>query len=712
MKLFNIDYSLKNIPTPTKDKYLTSFMDKLSNFINNVRWKVLYFEQGTNKKEKNKENFGFKTKKTPPQPKSITEFESDLYKLAKNIKFEEKTNKFQNQMKKDILKINKSKNIFVKADKTSNIYEVEPEKYEKMLKENITSNYRKDNENTKDKINKEAADIATKLELDTKITIIPEPPAFVSIKDHKENFPHSIKCRLINPAKTEIGKISKKYLEEIVKTVKIGTNVLQWKNTHEVLNWFNNIENKKDKEFISLDIVDFYPSISEKILNEAIEFAQEYTQITHEQATTIKHARKSILFDNENNTWVKKENKDFDVSMGANDSAEICELVGIYMIFQMSKIFPQINLGLYRDDGLGTTEKMSGPEKTKLEKQLRETFKKWGFKITLSIGIKEVDFLDVNLNLETEKHKPFIKQNDTPKYINTSSNHPKNIIKQIPKIINDRLSQLSSTEEEFNNQKEIYQKQLKESGYKEKLKFNKPKSKNKKRRRNIIWFNPPFNNNVKTSIGKEFIKIIEKKFPPENKLNKILNTKTLKISYSCTMNMEGIIQTHNKKILRKNNEKNNKNVECNCRKKHECPIGGKCQEENIIYKATVKTKDEEKIYIGMTGDKFKTRYNNHKQSFNNKKYRNQTKLSSYVWEQKDKNNEPKITFQKLKQAKKFQPGKNTCTLCNTEKTEILTRIDNNSMLNQNTELANKCPHFRQFSLYTYKNKKEKEENVT
>ena len=47
---------------------------------------------------------------------------------------------------------------------------------------------------------------------------------------------------------------------------------------------------------------------------------------------TILHARKSLLYDNKNKPWVKKNTNDaFDVPMGAYDGVEICELVGLYI---------------------------------------------------------------------------------------------------------------------------------------------------------------------------------------------------------------------------------------------------------------------------------------------------------------------------------------------------------------------------------------------
>ena len=45
-----------------------------------------------------------------------------------------------------------------------------------------------------------------------------ETEAFITIKDHKEGFPHSLSFRLINPSKADIGKISKCILDSINKT--------------------------------------------------------------------------------------------------------------------------------------------------------------------------------------------------------------------------------------------------------------------------------------------------------------------------------------------------------------------------------------------------------------------------------------------------------------------------------------------------------------
>ena len=112
-------------------------------------------------------------------------------------------------------------------------------------------------------IDLEAKCIAKKLQLDDRVNTTAKREAFITLKDHKPNFAKNPTCRLINPAKSEIGKVSKQILDRINTSIvsKLGLN--QWKNTKAVLNWFNSIENKDDHSFIAFDVVEFYPSISD-----------------------------------------------------------------------------------------------------------------------------------------------------------------------------------------------------------------------------------------------------------------------------------------------------------------------------------------------------------------------------------------------------------------------------------------------------------------
>ena len=226
-----------------------------------------------------------------------------------------------------------------------------------------------------------------------------------------------------------------------------------------------------------------------------------------------------------------------------------------------------------------------------------------------------------------------------PTYIHAKSNHPPAIIKNLLCAINKRLSEISSCEEVFNNAKPLYQEALKKIGYTHELKYQKQEEKSKRNRtRNIIWYNPPYSNNVQTNIGRLFLKIVKEQFPPEHKLHKIFNTNTVKLSYCCMPNMKNIVDGHNKKVLVKSKKKESTDGAkklCNCRSPSSCTMKGQCLRESIIYQATVTTNESRETYIGLTKNTFKERFNGHKTTFKNASKRNSTELSKYIWNLKD-----------------------------------------------------------------------------
>ena len=83
-----------------------------------------------------------------------------------------------------------------------------------------------------------------------KIPKLEEKQAFITIKDHKSDFPRNIKCRLINPSKTHLAKVSKKILDNYNACIRSKTSVLQWRRTKDVIEWFKNIKNKSVKYFV------------------------------------------------------------------------------------------------------------------------------------------------------------------------------------------------------------------------------------------------------------------------------------------------------------------------------------------------------------------------------------------------------------------------------------------------------------------------------
>ena len=584
--------------------------------------------------------------------------------------------------------------------------------YIKTLQDNVTKTYKKAPDSLPEKINLEAKTIAGKFKIADRVDVMAEQEAFFTIKDHKEDFRTNPKYRLLNPTKSELGKLSQSILQKINKTIKEKLGFNQWHNTSEVIDWFQKIPEKHSCSFTIFDIEEFYPSISENLLVKALKFAKQHTNIKKEDLNVINHCRKSLLYCN-GNAWVKKNgNQNFDVTMGSYDGAEVCEIVGIFLLNTLSKKYQKKDIGLYRDDGLAVFKNVSARENDKIRKDLIKIFKDNDLKLEIKCNLKSVDYLDVTFDLETGTYKPYSKPNNTIRYIDARSNHPPNIIKQLPKSISKRISSNSSTKEIFTNTAPYYNNILKNCGYKENIEFidnnanklNANIQKKKNRQRNIIWYNPPFSKNVKTNIAKKFLNLTKKHFPKNHKFNKIFNKNNIKVSYSCMDSMKKILSSHNKKILteKTTNKPDNTIKTCNCRNKPSCPLNGSCLTENVIYKAEVTTSNtpdnETKTYIGLSEPPFKNRFSNHSKSFKHRKYENETELSKYIWALKDKGLEYKINWSILRETKSYNPVTKSCNLCLTEKLMLIIERDKDRLLNKRSEMISKCRHQNKYIL--------------
>ena len=130
------------------------------------------------------------------------------------------------------------------------------------------------------------------------------------------------------------------------------------RNNTSVLQWFHGLPDKNRRKFLIFYVVSYYPSISEKLLTEAITFAKQYCEVSDSEIDIIMKARESFLIyrrDNQQQIYVKKDqnnNQNFDVPQGSFDSAEICELCGLYFLSQVTKLVKPQECGLYRNDGL------------------------------------------------------------------------------------------------------------------------------------------------------------------------------------------------------------------------------------------------------------------------------------------------------------------------------------------------------------------------
>ena len=200
-------------------------------------------------------------------------------------------------------------------------------------------------------------------------------------------------------------------------------------------------------------------------------------------------------------------------------------------------------------------------------------------KIFKKANFKKADFLDVTLNLQNDTYRPYKKPNDKLFYIHSSSNHLPQIIKQLPNSISKRLSKNSFNHQIFNIVKVENVYTLKRSGYNVDLKYTNNKlEKLKTRKRNIIWFKPPFSKSVSENVAKTFHQLVTKHFPRRHKLHKI-------------------IKGHNKKVTAKPRDQR---LKCSCGKKAECPMERNCQVNDVAYKCDVTRTLQKKVYLGFT----------------------------------------------------------------------------------------------------------------
>ena len=386
--------------------------------------------------------------------------------------------------------------------------------------------------------------------------------------------------------------------------------------------------------------------------------------------------------------------------MGSYDGAEVCELVGSYILSHLAPLCDN-QVGLYHDDGIALL-KASPRDIENTKKAFHGLFRRFNLKITIDPGTKIINFLDVTLDLTNQSYRPYHKPNTDTKYVNSQSNHPPAIIKNIPIAVNQRLNKISSNEASFNAAAEHYQTALQQSGYSHRLQYvpnqqNQSQARKRSRNREVLYFHPPYSQNVTTRIGREFLNIVDTCFHRMHPLKRLFNRHTLKISYSCSPNFQSILNSHNRKIM--NLQQPEPTRPCNCRSKPNCPLAGKCLEKGIVYQATITRQDNnhKETYVGITGDEFKTRYNNHTQTFRNSNLRNTTQLSKYIWGLKDSQIPYELSWSILKKRSPYNLKSRKCNLCLYEKYLILCKPHLCS-LNRRSEAVAVCRHRKRFKL--------------
>ena len=139
--------------------------------------------------------------------------------MIHNVEFQPVKNRFLSKLKQDVETMKNNKELLINADKSSNIYKMDKDTYNKYLTENINKTYKKSNRNKVNKINIEARKIATKVKIDDRVQQFHEAEAFIThckrpitVKDHKDNFPNFPAFRLIKHSNRRLVTLGSRFL--------------------------------------------------------------------------------------------------------------------------------------------------------------------------------------------------------------------------------------------------------------------------------------------------------------------------------------------------------------------------------------------------------------------------------------------------------------------------------------------------------------------
>ena len=106
------------------------------------------------------------------------------------------------------------------------------------------------------------------------------------------------------------------------------------------------------------------------------------------------HVGKSLLFTNDSTwNWMKRsKDPSFDVTIGSFNGAEVCGLVGLYILNLLGSKFAKDNIRLYQENGQACFHSINRSTSNKIQKDIMKIF---GLKITMQRNLKVVNFLSV-----------------------------------------------------------------------------------------------------------------------------------------------------------------------------------------------------------------------------------------------------------------------------------------------------------------------------
>ena len=102
---FDLIYSLKIIPIPSRNEYSAWVIEKVESVIKRMRWRAFFFLKGDETQTEDhpdsgaNEHFGFKSRKCPPRVEELEAFEEDLLKMIESVQFRRVSDDFQERLR-------------------------------------------------------------------------------------------------------------------------------------------------------------------------------------------------------------------------------------------------------------------------------------------------------------------------------------------------------------------------------------------------------------------------------------------------------------------------------------------------------------------------------------------------------------------------------------------------------------------------------------
>ena len=284
IQLIEFNHSTNNITYSSQDAYMKKLIRQSEKVFqrlhNNAYFKCVVDFNNSEKRQ----TYGFKSHYKANDTEIMAPFEAEWWELVKNVQFRDKKalkkDKFQTDLKKEVNKMTKGEHLITKSDKTNNLYKVNALEYDKIIEREVCMHYRKCAETDVKIIESDIEKYSEILGIKNRVTKLVRSECFITLKDHKDEWP----------------RISKFILDKILKSIKRQKLYLnQFTSTDAALNWFTNLQDDYSG-ILSFDINSFYPSITERTLNKALDFAGTVYSFEENEREIIMCARKSILF--------------------------------------------------------------------------------------------------------------------------------------------------------------------------------------------------------------------------------------------------------------------------------------------------------------------------------------------------------------------------------------------------------------------------------